>query len=83
ALAIGCGILTKGPVVLLYLIPAALFLPQAKRCILFAVPLGAAIALTWALPAAQAGGESYANAILWGQTAGRVHDSFSHARPFW
>ena len=43
----------------------------------------AAIGLGWALPAAAAGGEDYANHILWGQTAGRVVESFAHRRPFW
>jgi 4-amino-4-deoxy-L-arabinose transferase-like glycosyltransferase len=45
--------------------------------------LGAALALAWALPAAKAGGPAYGNAILWGQTAGRMRESFAHSRPFW
>ena len=48
-----------------------------------AILLGAAIGLSWALPAAAAGGEAYANRILWGQTTGRVVESFAHRRPFW
>jgi 4-amino-4-deoxy-L-arabinose transferase-like glycosyltransferase len=29
------------------------------------------------------GGEAYRNAIFWGQTAGRMVDSFAHGRPVW
>jgi 4-amino-4-deoxy-L-arabinose transferase-like glycosyltransferase len=39
--------------------------------------------LAWALPAATAGGQGYANAILWGQTVDRVADAFDHQRPLW
>ena len=94
-LAIGLGVLAKGPVILLYTLPVALavhwWAPAAYRPNLhywFAglaagIGLGAAIARAWALPAASAGGEAYGNAIFWGQTAGRVEDSFAHGRPWW
>jgi 4-amino-4-deoxy-L-arabinose transferase-like glycosyltransferase len=92
--AIGLGLLAKGPVILLHLLPAALlaslWLPAGVRhgwswyaAIVASVLMGAAIALAWALPAAQAGGEAYSEAILWGQTAARVVDSFAHAHPVW
>jgi len=94
ALGIGCGVLAKGPVVLLHLLPAALLAPWWLRrrpmrwgswyagvgC---AVLGGAAIALAWAIPAGLRGGEDYRNAIFWGQTAHRMVDSFAHRRPFW
>lgn len=97
AFAIGMGVLAKGPVILLHLLPAALLAPwwhqgsnlagqYWKRwhgAILLAVLGGAAIALTWAIPAAMHGGEEYRNAIFWGQTANRMVDSFAHKRPFW
>ena len=94
ALAIGLGALTKGPVILLYLLPAAVFLPlprpirasqtlQVAVTSLLGILLGAGLALAWALPAAAAGGEDYGNALLYGQTAGRIQQSFSHARPIW
>ncbi len=92
-LSLGLGILTKGPVILLHVLPVALLAPlwtgQKDRWgrwylgIIGSVLLGAAIGLAWALPAANAGGEAYANAILWSQTAGRVSHSFAHARPWW
>ena len=95
---IGLGVLAKGPVILLHVLPAAVAAPwwaphvngkPAGRLarwyldLLLGVLLGAAIALAWALPAAYAGGEAYRRAIFWGQTAGRVADSFAHRSPWW
>jgi 4-amino-4-deoxy-L-arabinose transferase-like glycosyltransferase len=94
-LAIGLGLLSKGPVILLHLLPAALlghlWVDRARLqgwlCwyggLFAAVLFGVVIALAWALPAAQAGGEEYRQAIFWGQTADRVVDSFAHPQPFW
>jgi len=94
-LAIGLGVLAKGPVILLYTMPVALLAPwwlppdrdfglgRWYLGVVAALGLGAAIGLAWALPAASAGGEAYAQAIFWGQTAGRVEDSFAHGRPWW
>jgi len=94
-LALGLGGLAKGPVILLHVLPAALLAPwwiDAERqpswgrwyaSGVSAALLGAAITLAWALPAAEAGGEVYRDAILWGQTAGRLEDSFAHAEPWW
>ena len=97
--AIGLGVLSKGPVILVHLLPAALLVPLWARVsneepapprwlgwyagVAAGVTLGAAIALAWALPAAKAGSEAYGNAILWGQTAGRMAESFAHRQPFW
>ena len=91
---IGLGVLAKGPVILLHVLPAALvapwWAPQVRRRLarwyldlLLGVLLGAAIALAWALPAAYFGGEAYRHAIFWGQTAGRVSESFAHRFPWW
>lgn len=93
--AVGGGILAKGPVILVSLLPLMLLAPwwavnghgrswgSWYKSALGAILLGAAIALAWALPAAKAGGKAYADAILWGQTAGRMVHSFAHQRPFW
>jgi len=93
--ATGLGILAKGPVILVYIVPPALLAPwwmnkgKVRSWIgwygglLSAVVGGALIALVWAIPAAKAGGEQYAQAILFGQTAGRVVHSFAHQRPFY
>lgn len=93
-LAIGLGILSKGPVILLHTLPVALLAPwwseEARSArlrwylgLLGALFLGVAIALAWAVPAALRGGEEYANAIFWGQTAERMVDSFAHRHPAW
>lgn len=91
---IGLGVLAKGPVILLHLLPVAAVAPwwaPAVRAaparwylgLLGAVLLGAALALVWALPAGYFGGEAYRRAIFWGQTAGRVAESFAHRSPWW
>lgn len=98
-LGIGLGILAKGPVILLQILPIAVMAPLWDRermilghlgswkrwylGILKGVLGGAVIGLAWAIPAGIMGGEEYRNAIFWGQTAGRVVDSFAHARPWW
>jgi 4-amino-4-deoxy-L-arabinose transferase-like glycosyltransferase len=93
--AVGLGMLAKGQVVLLPLLSVALlghFWVERARLMgwmcwyggLFsALLLGALIGLAWALPAAQAGGAEYRQAILWGQVAERLVDSFAHRRPVW
>jgi len=91
---IGLGVLAKGPVILLHVLPAAVvapwWAPEVKGRLgrwyldlFLGVLIGAAIALAWALPAAYVGGEQYRNAIFWGQTAGRVSESFAHRSPWW
>lgn len=94
-LATGLGILTKGPVILVYMAPPALLAPwwmDKKRTgswktwyggFLMAVAGGLILALAWALPAAKTGGEEYGRMILLGQTAGRMVHSFAHQRPFY
>ncbi len=90
--AIGCGVLAKGPVILLHTLPVATLAAwwhpglNGKRWaagIVGAVLLGAAIALVWAIPAGIYGGDAYRRAIFWGQTADRMVQSFAHQRPFW
>lgn len=95
-LAIGGGLLAKGPTVLLQLLPVALLAPfwhqntnqtlTAKNWflpILVAVLGGAVIALAWAIPAGLHGGSVYQHDIFWGQTADRMVNSFAHKRPVW
>ena len=92
AVAIGLGVLSKGPVILLNLLPITALAPWWNPGLRWrgwfggvglAVLLGAAIALAWAIPAGMAGGEAYRNAIFWGQTANRMVESFAHRRPIW
>ncbi len=99
AIAIGLGALAKGPAILLHLLPAALLAPYWARAVAgggtrrgwarwylglgAALALGVAIGLAWAVPAGIRGGEAYRDAIFWGQSAGRVVDSFAHGRAWW
>jgi 4-amino-4-deoxy-L-arabinose transferase-like glycosyltransferase len=93
-IAIGGGILSKGPVILLHILPVALLSPWWLKTadfrwkhwyfgLIAAVLIGAAIALCWAIPAGIAGGEAYRNAIFLGQTSGRLVKSFAHQSPWW
>ncbi len=92
--AMGFGILAKGPVVLVHVIPAALFAPWWSLRVrtsygrwyagcIAAIVIAAAIGLSWALPSAAAGGKAYSDELLYGQTAGRMVNSFAHRHPFW
>ena len=94
ALGIGLGILTKGPVVLLDAGLVVAFGPwwsetaRANKgrwygALGLGVLGGAAIALAWAIPAAIAGGDKYADAIFLHQTVDRMTKSFAHRRPLW
>ncbi len=94
ALALAGGLLTKGPVVFVYTLPVALAMPywyleqrvslRLWYCGLFLSLLVALIvALAWAIPAGEAGGESYRQAILWRQTTGRMVNAFDHRLPWW
>jgi 4-amino-4-deoxy-L-arabinose transferase-like glycosyltransferase len=93
-LALGFGGLTKGPVILLHLLPVAVLAPgwQSQRGyswrfwyggLLSSVILGSLIALSWAIPASVVGGEEFRQAIFWGQTAHRLVNSFAHNHPVW
>jgi 4-amino-4-deoxy-L-arabinose transferase-like glycosyltransferase len=91
---LGLGILAKGPVAFLHVVPVVLLAPLWKRTaggswlrwyggFALGVTFAAAIALAWAVPAALRGGEQYASAILWTQSAERVVHSFAHSHPWW
>jgi 4-amino-4-deoxy-L-arabinose transferase-like glycosyltransferase len=93
AVAIGLGLLAKGPVILLHLLPTALLVfvwSQSSRMrkkvwygsLVLAILAGALIGLAWAIPAALSGGDDYASAILWHQTADRTVNTKIHARSF-
>lgn len=91
-LCTGLGLLAKGPIVLLFTLPAALlgslWIDGAQRRgwpmrIGASFALAVAIGLAWALRAAYLGGPDYAEMLFWKQSAGRMASSFAHARPFW
>ena len=93
-IAIGLGLLAKGPTILLQILPVAALAPwwgrrpdmnwrSWYRNMLGTIAIGAVIVLVWAIPAGIRGGEAYQHAIFWGQTADRMVNSFAHQRPFW
>lgn len=93
--ALAMGVLSKGPVILVHLLPAALLLPvwadaswpvtwrRALAGTGVAFLSGLAIVGLWLGPALLMGGPEYREAVLWTQSAGRMSNSFSHARPWW
>ncbi len=98
AFAIGLGILAKGPAILLTTLPPALLAPVWGKALgqswlrgwrqwygktALALLGGVGIGLAWAIPAGIFGGEAYRNAIFWGQSTGRLVDSFAHGEPWW
>ncbi|MGR8952112.1 MAG: ArnT family glycosyltransferase [Gammaproteobacteria bacterium] len=93
AIATGLGMLAKGPVILIHLLPTSILLYVWSDSgslsygawflnLLLAILAGIAIALCWALPAAASGGDDYAGAILWHQTTDRMAGTKIHARSF-
>jgi len=91
---LGLGILCKGPVVLVFVLPAMLAAPWWSQMVvgsvlrwyggvLMSVVVAACISLAWAIPSAMSGGDAYAQELLFGQTAGRMVNSFAHRQPFW
>jgi len=93
---IGLGLLTKGPVVLVFTLPAALLYPvwreqlpdnpglgQWYTRIGAGVLLGAAMGLTWVVLAVNASGAEFGYELLWRQTAGRIVSSFAHQKAWW
>ena len=94
ALAIGFGLLAKGPVALLHLgvplLAARWWHPVARAdgkrfaaSAALAALAGIALFALWLGPAVLLGDPEYREALLVTQTAGRIKDSFDHAEPWW
>ena len=94
AVCMGLGLLTKGPVLLVHVLPVWLAGPwwsqhaRARRARwygggLLAIVGAAAILAAWVVPAVLASGDAYTHNLLFKQTGGRVVDAFIHQRPFW
>ena len=92
--AVGLGLLAKGPVILIYVMPPALLAPWWSNSRILSKPLwylgvmaslagGFLLALAWAIPAVLHEGPAYARAIFFDQTAGRLISAFAHQRPFY
>jgi len=87
--AVGLGVLAKGPVILVYTIFPVLLAPLWQRpqllvkwygAMMAGIFIAAVIGLSWAIPAAMFGGPEYAQMIFWKQSAGRVVSAFAHQR---
>lgn len=94
ALAIGFGLLAKGPVALLHLgvplLTARWWHPLARddggrfaKNTLLANLAGIGMFALWLIPVLTLGKPEYREALLVTQTAGRIRDSFDHAKPLW
>jgi 4-amino-4-deoxy-L-arabinose transferase-like glycosyltransferase len=95
-LAMGFGVLAKGPVILVHVMGPALLAPflwlpatsgYSKTGwyarLIGAILIATMVGFAWAGPAALIGGPQFAHMIFWGQSAGRMVESFAHRRPFW
>lgn len=94
-LSLGLGVLTKGPVDYLYVLPVALLAPfWAKPFIrpkawyagiLLALIVSAGPVLLWLIPVLKESDGDFMRWLVWNQTAGRITGNFTaaHARPFW
>ncbi len=94
ALCGGLGLLTKGPVIFLHLLFPVLLarywnsdfsIPWRKWISNFTLTflISLLIGLAWAVPASIKGGTEFSDRIFWGQTAGRMANSFDHQKPVW
>lgn len=91
--ALGFGILAKGPVIFLHLLPPLLLLPlwaarppaarQMFAGLVLALATAAAIVALWLVPALLGGDRSYQTELLWTQSAARVTGGMAHDRPLW
>ncbi len=91
--ALALGVLIKGPVILFHLLPCAIALPLWSRApqrwrrlplrIGFGLLVGLGLLSLWLIPALSLGGPEYREAVLWRQSAGRLTESFAHAKPWW
>lgn len=94
-LCLGFGVLTKGPVAYLYVLPAYLLAPiwatgleRRKNwyiSCLVAILISAVPVLFWLIPVLKASDNHFAFWLVWNQTAGRVTGNFTeaHVRPFY
>lgn len=94
---LGFGLMTKGPVIYLYVLPPMLFYPYWKSandtasrgCVYKGIALAFVVSLItvsiWLVPALMKMSGNFAFWLVWEQTAGRITGNFgaSHARPFY
>ncbi len=91
--ALGAGVLAKGPVMLVHVLPALLAMPlwaghpPPARRLLRGTGLALLVALgvvaLWLVPALATGDGAFRRELLWTQTAARVTGDMGHPRPIW
>lgn len=91
-LATGLGILAKGPVALVYLLPPLLlarwWMPEQRQRSHWYMPtvamaLAAAVPLAWLLAASGNGSPDYIAKLVFDQTVNRVNGQMGHPRPWY
>jgi 4-amino-4-deoxy-L-arabinose transferase-like glycosyltransferase len=92
-LTLAFGVLAKGPVILVHLLPLALTRPLWTRAtedrgrwylsLLAGIGIALGLLSLWLGPALLLGGAEYRAEVLWRQSAGRMVNAFDHARPVW
>jgi len=86
---IGLAVLTKGPLVLAFLLLPPLFMGRSGLVLLgrvFRGPgplLGLALVAAWLVPAGITGGREWLETVVIHQSAGRTVASFAHREPWW
>ena len=92
ALGVGLGLLTKGPIILPFILISSVLLPRFIPLeekikhyywlLLISTLVGIAIVLSWAIPAAYLAGPAFAKSIFFSQSLGRIvphHHLVHHA----
>jgi 4-amino-4-deoxy-L-arabinose transferase-like glycosyltransferase len=92
-LVFGFGVLAKGPVILVHLLPVLLAMavwapqrPVTGRLVKgfgLSLAIGVAVVALWLIPALAAGDAAYREELLWTQSAARVAGGLAHDRPVW
>ncbi|OFW86989.1 MAG: hypothetical protein A3J37_05250 [Alphaproteobacteria bacterium RIFCSPHIGHO2_12_FULL_45_9] len=94
-LCLGFGVLAKGPVAYLYVLPCYLLAPLWKKdltnlkgwylSLIGVILVSAAPVLFWLVPVLKESNNQFAFWLVWNQTAGRVTGNFgeAHVRPFY
>ena len=96
--ALGLGMLAKGPAVLVHALPVAVLAPLWKeslerstwldrlrwyRRLLFALGISVAVLAIWLVPAISRGGDEFLDQLIWQQTIDRMASTVHHLRPVW
>lgn len=91
-LALGCALVVKGPVSLVYALPALIackwWAPAGAavlrvRWIVLALALALLVPLTWLAAASSQGSQEYLSALLVDQTMDRISGEMGHPRPWY